>query len=120
MSAALSSVSVSRTGRRFLKLKKTLEKAESEGRGAIMETLAPALRELEETIWIERPSPCHGIVRSVLFQAEPGVDFGDMVLFDGAPITYHRYGDKQVPVFPHLATLHSWNHRFYDFAATQQ
>ena len=74
---------------------------------------------LEESIWVERLSPCHGIVRSVLIQDELGVDFGDMVLFDGAPITYHRYGDNTVAVFPHLATLHHGNFHFYPFAATQ-
>ena len=74
---------------------------------------------LEESIWIERLSPCHGIVRSVLIQDDLGVDFGDMVLFDGAPITYHRYGDDTVAVFPHLATLHRGHFHFYPFAATQ-
>lgn len=74
---------------------------------------------LEETIWIERLSPCHGIVRSVLYQ-DLGVDFGDVVLFDGAPITYHTYGDKKVPVFPHLSTLIRRGYHFYDFAGTQQ
>ncbi|MES2583395.1 MAG: prenyltransferase [Pseudomonadota bacterium] len=73
---------------------------------------------LEETIWIERLSPCHGIVRSVLYQ-ELGVNYGDVVLVDGAPVTYHTYGDRQVPVFPHLATLVRGNYQFYDFAGTQ-
>lgn len=74
---------------------------------------------MEENIWIERLSPCHGIVRSVLFQEDLGVDFGDTVLFDGAPITYNRYGDSEVAVFPHLATLAKGNHHIYLFAATQ-
>ena len=73
---------------------------------------------LEETIWIERLSPCHGIIRSVLYQ-DLGVDYGDVVLMDGAPITYHAYGDRQVAVFPHLATLVRRNYQFYDFAGTQ-
>ena len=73
---------------------------------------------LEETIWIERLSPCHGIVRSVLYE-RLGVDFGDVVLIDGAPITYHKYGDREIPVFPHLATLVRSNYQFFDFAATQ-
>ena len=73
---------------------------------------------LEETIWIERLSPCHGIVRSVLY-GSLGVDYGDVVLFDGAPITYHTYGDNKVPVFPHLATLLRSHYRLFDFAATQ-
>lgn len=74
---------------------------------------------LQETIWIERLSPCHGIVRSVLYQ-DLGVDFGDVVLLDGAPITYHTYGETKVPVFPHLATLLHRGYRFFDFAGTQQ
>lgn len=74
---------------------------------------------LEETIWIERLSPCHGIVRSVLYQ-DLGVDYGDVVLIDGAPITYHTYGEEQIPVFPHLATLLRRNFQFYDFAGTQE
>ena len=73
---------------------------------------------LEETIWIERLSPCHGIIRSVLYQ-DLGVDYGDVILFDGAPITYHTYGEKKVPVFPHLATLIRNNYRLFDFAGTQ-
>ena len=73
---------------------------------------------LEESIWIERLSPCHGIIRSVLYQ-DLGIDYGDVVLFDGAPITYHTYGDTSVPVFPHLATLVKRGYQFYDFAGTQ-
>ena len=73
---------------------------------------------LEETIWIERLSPCHGIIRSVLYQ-RLGVDYGDVVLIDGAPITYHKYGDREVPVVPHLATLVRSNYQFFDFAGTQ-
>jgi len=73
----------------------------------------------EEAIWVERLSPCHGIIRSVLYQ-ELGADYGDVVLFDGAPITYHRYGDEQVPVFPQIATLRRSGYRFYDFAGTQR
>lgn len=72
----------------------------------------------EETIWIERLSACHGIVRSVLY-ADLGVDYGDVVLFDGAPITYHKYDDEEIAVFPHLATLFRRNYQFFDFAGTQ-
>lgn len=74
---------------------------------------------LEETIWIERLSPCHGIVRSVLYQ-DLGINYGDVVLIDGAPITYHTYGDDRIPVFPHLATLIRRKYFFFDFAGTQE
>jgi tetratricopeptide (TPR) repeat protein len=75
--------------------------------------------ELEETIWIERLSPCHGIIRSVLYK-DLGVDYGDVILFDGAPITYHKYGDQQIAVFPHISTLKRNNYQFFDFAGTQE
>jgi len=74
--------------------------------------------DFEETIWIERLSPCHGIIRSVLYE-DLGVDYGDVILFDGAPITYHTYGDEKIPVFPHLATLRKHDYQFYDFCGTQ-
>jgi hypothetical protein len=48
-----------------------------------------------------------------------GVEYGDVILIDGAPITYHTYGDTEIPVFPHLATLVRNNYRIYDFAGTQ-
>jgi len=73
---------------------------------------------LEETIWIERLSPCHGVIRSVLYQ-DLGVNYGDVVLFDGAPITYHKYGDEQIAVFPHLSTLQKNDYQIYPFAGTQ-
>lgn len=73
---------------------------------------------LEESIWIERLSPCHGIIRSVLYQ-DLGVDYGDVILMDGAPITEHTYGDRKVSVFPHLATLVRRNFQIFDFAGTQ-
>ncbi len=73
----------------------------------------------EETIWVERVSPCHGIVRSVLIN-DLGVNFGDAVLFDGAPITHHKYGEEVVPVFPHLVTLEHANYQLYPFAGSQQ
>jgi len=74
---------------------------------------------LEETIWIERLSPCHGIIRSVLYQ-DLGVDYGDAILFDGAPVTHHKYGDQQIPVFPQLATIQHNKYQFFDFAGTQE
>ena len=64
-------------------------------------------------------SPCHGIIRSVLY-GNLGVDYGDVILMDGAPITHHTYGEQQVPVFPHLATLLRRNYQFFDFAGTQE
>jgi tetratricopeptide (TPR) repeat protein len=72
----------------------------------------------EETIWIERTSACHGVIRSVLYY-DVGVNYGDVVLFDGATIATHKYGDEEIFVFPHMATLLRRNYQFFDFAGTQ-
>jgi tetratricopeptide (TPR) repeat protein len=82
-------------------------------------TLEPDDPGLEETVWAERLSPCHGIVRSALYE-ELGVDYGDVVLFDGAPITYHEYDGERVAVFPHLSTLQRPGYRIWRFAGTQR
>jgi len=74
----------------------------------------------EETVWIERLSPCHGIIRSALFGDEIGVEYGDVVLIDGAPITHHTYGFDRIPVFPHLSTLARRQYRVFTFVATQR
>jgi hypothetical protein len=49
-----------------------------------------------------------------------GIDYGDVILFDGAPITYHTYGEEKVPVYPHLATLVRRDYNVFDFAGTQE
>jgi len=73
----------------------------------------------EETIWIDRLSPCHGRVVSALFE-DLGVDHGDLVLHDGAPILIRDWGERgDVPVFPHLATLARSSNTILRFAATQ-
>ncbi|MGE0326229.1 MAG: prenyltransferase [Polyangiaceae bacterium] len=73
----------------------------------------------EETVWVERLSPCHGIIRVAVFQ-DLGVDYGDAILFDGAPITYHEVNGESVPVLPHLATLKRSGYRILPFGGTQQ
>jgi hypothetical protein len=55
---------------------------------------------------------------SVLYRTL-GVDYGDVILMDGAPITYHSYGEVRVPVFPHLATLLRQHYQMFEFAGTQ-
>lgn len=74
----------------------------------------------EESIWVERLSPCHGIVRSALYYDEIGVDYGDVVMFDGAPITFHTYGETKTAVYPHLFTLERPGYQIFRFAGTQQ
>lgn len=73
----------------------------------------------EETVWLERVGAAHGIVRSVLYR-DLGVDYGDVVVFDGAPITQHEVGGRVVPVFPHLMTLERRHYQRYAFAGEQR
>ena len=70
----------------------------------------------EETVWLERLSPCHGRVLNATSQ-DLGVDFDDVVLFDGASITSQEIQGRQVYVFPHLATLRKSDYRIFRFAA---
>lgn len=70
---------------------------------------------VEENIWIERLSPCHGVVRVAMFDDAIGVEYGDVVMFDGAPVGYR--GDE--PIFPHLATLQRRGYQVWRFAGTQ-
>jgi|JI10StandDraft_1071094.scaffolds.fasta_scaffold104527_3 tetratricopeptide (TPR) repeat protein len=73
----------------------------------------------EETVWLERIGAAHGIVRSVLTR-DLGVDYGDVVVFDGAPIERHEVGGREVPVFPHLMTLERRHYQRYPFAGEQR
>ncbi|MGB5695157.1 MAG: tetratricopeptide repeat protein, partial [Polyangiales bacterium] len=58
-----------------------------------------------ELVWVAPLSPCHGVVQSPTFRDAP-IDYGDLVLWDGAPVAAHRAleGDA-VPVFPLLEIL---------------
>ncbi len=71
-----------------------------------------------ETLWVDRLSPCHGRVLSPPL-ADVGVEYGDLVLFDGAPITTHSVNGREVPVFPQLTTLRRGGWRVFPFAGTQ-
>lgn len=71
---------------------------------------------LEENIWVERLSACHGIVRCTLFEEDIGVEYGDVILFDGAPVGRQSDG---TPIFPHLATLIRAEYRAYWFGGVQ-
>ncbi len=67
-----------------------------------------------ELTWVAPLSPCHGVVQSPTFRDAP-IDYGDLVLWDGAPVAAHRTEDGDpVPVFPLLEILkrgdeHRWS-----------
>jgi len=39
-----------------------------------------------ELVWVAPLSPCHGVVQSATFREAP-IDYGDVVLWDGAPVS---------------------------------
>ena len=63
-----------------------------------------------EVVWVTPLSPAHGVVSSASFRECP-VDYGDLVLFDGAPVA------NDPPVFPLLEILKVGDERRLRFAA---
>ncbi len=58
-----------------------------------------------EVVWVAPLSPCHGVVQSPTFRDAP-IDYGDLVLWDGAPVAEHSVsGSGTVPVFALLEIL---------------
>lgn len=75
----------------------------------------------QENVWVERLSPCHGIIRVALLRDEIGLEFGDVVMFDGAPVGYQRGpGGERLPIYPHLATLRRRAFQVHAFAGVQR
>ena len=65
-------------------------------------------------------SPCHGVVQSASFRETP-VDYGDVVLWDGDPVTVReRAQGTPVPVFPILACLLPGEERRLRFVARER
>lgn len=71
----------------------------------------------EETVWVERLSPCHGMVLNPT-AGELAADYGDLVLFDGAPIVSQQIDGRSVPVFPLLVTLQRGGWEVFRFVAS--
>lgn len=57
-----------------------------------------------EVLWVQPLSPCHGVVQSPTVR-RASVDFGDVVLWDGAPVRLNQVDGRSVPVFPLLWIL---------------
>jgi hypothetical protein len=73
-----------------------------------------------ELVWIAPLSPCHGVVQSPTFRDAP-IDYGDLVLWDGAPVAAHQVSaDEAVPVFPLLEVLRPGNERRWAFVAIER
>lgn len=72
-----------------------------------------------EVLWVEPLSPCHGVVRTPTVR-KANVDFGDVVLWDGAPVRVHTIEGRPVPVFPLLSILRPGDERRLRFVGMQK
>jgi len=73
-----------------------------------------------ELVWVAPLSPCHGVVQSPTFRDAP-IDYGDLVLWDGAPVAAHATKDYgTVPVFPLLEILRHGAERRWPFVALER
>lgn len=72
-----------------------------------------------EVLWVEPLSPCHGVVRTPTVR-KANVDFGDSVLWDGAPVRVHAVEGRPVPVFPLLSILRPGDERRLRFVGMQK
>ncbi len=73
-----------------------------------------------EVLWVQPLSPCHGVVQSPTAR-RASVDYGDVVLWDGAPVRMNRVQSdgaaREVPVFPLLWILRPGAERRLRFVA---
>jgi hypothetical protein len=73
-----------------------------------------------ELVWVAPLSPCHGVVQSPTFRDAP-IDYGDLVLWDGAPVAAHETSDGHtIPVFPLLEILRRGDERRWPFVALER
>lgn len=72
-----------------------------------------------EVVWASPLSPVHGVVQTPTSR-EASVDYGDLVLWDAAPVSVDRDGERPVPRFPILAVLKRGRERRFPFVAMQK
>jgi hypothetical protein len=72
-----------------------------------------------ELVWVTPLSPCHGVVSSATYRVA-SVDYGDVLLWDGAPVGFGEHGGSRVPRFALLAVLSRGDEHRFRFVALQQ
>jgi hypothetical protein len=72
-----------------------------------------------ELLWVAPLSPCHGVVQSPSAR-KASVDYGDVVLWDGAPVRVHEVAGRPVPVFPLLWILRAGEEKRLRFVGLQK
>ena len=84
----------------------------------------PARAVTFEVLWVQPLSPCHGVVQSPTAR-RASIDYGDVVLWDGAPVRMNRVrgadgAARDVPVFPLLWILRPGDERRLRFVGMQK
>jgi hypothetical protein len=79
----------------------------------------PASAVTFEVVWVQPLSPCHGVVQSPTAR-RASVDYGDVVLWDGAPVRVSNIDQRPVPVFPLLWVLRPGDERRLRFVGMQK
>jgi hypothetical protein len=84
----------------------------------------PASAVTFEVLWVQPLSPCHGVIQSPTAR-RASVDYGDLVLWDGAPVRLNRVSGpngqgRDVPVFPLLWILRPGDERRLRFVGMQK
>lgn len=79
----------------------------------------PARAVTFEVVWVQPLSPCHGVVQSPTAR-KASIDYGDVVLWDGAPVRMNRVAGRDVPVFPLLWILRPGDERRLRFVGMQK
>ena len=79
----------------------------------------PAKAVTFEVLWVAPLSPCHGVIQTPTAR-KASVDYGDVVLWDGAPARLNEVDGQQVPVFPLLWILRPGDERRLRFVGMQK
>ncbi len=72
-----------------------------------------------ELLWVTPLSPLHGVVSSASYR-DASIDYGDVVLWEPAPVSVGQHEGKPVPRFPLLSVLRKGDERRFRFVALQQ
>ncbi|MFO0693378.1 MAG: hypothetical protein U0230_07475 [Polyangiales bacterium] len=72
-----------------------------------------------EVVWVQPLSPCHGVVATPTFREAP-IDYGDVVLWDAAPVAVVQGESGPVPRFPLLEILRRGDEKRFRFVGLEQ
>lgn len=91
----------------------------AKGPGADLGTTIPDRAATFEILWVLPLSPVHGVVQTPTFRETP-VDYGDVILWDAAPIAIGEHEGEKVPRFALLEILRRGDERRFRFVGLEQ